>query len=306
VQGKPQDYMTVGIVHFMAFPQTMGGSGPIAETVGQVADDPFFGAIELGPIADDGTRREVRQLLASKGLQVGFGCQPIELANKLDINSLDEATRRAGIEKVKGGIDVAADVGASRVAVLSGPDPGVERRAAATDALVDSLDQLCTYAASKGITSFALETFDRTIDKKSLIGPHAEAVELSRRVRRRHPGFGLMLDLSHFPLQFEGTEDAVRTSREHIIHAHMGNCVLQQGHKLYGDLHPHFGIEGGVNDVDELTGYLRALREIGYIGPGSKNIVAFEVRPHGTHDGDTSAGVIANAKETLDQAFARL
>jgi sugar phosphate isomerase/epimerase len=298
--------MTVGIVHFMAFPQTMGGSGPILETVGKIAEDPYFGAVELGPIAEAGTRREVKQLLAGKGFLVGFGAQPIELANKLDINSLDEATRRAGIEKVKEGIDMAAEVGASRIGALSGPDPGVERRADATDALVDSLDQLCSYAASKGIDSFALETFDRTIDKKSLIGPHSEAVELSRRVRRSHPGFGLMIDLSHFPLQFEDTETAVHTAREHIVHAHMGNCVLEPGHKLYGDLHPHFGIAGGVNDVAELTTYLRALREVGYIGQGSKNIVAFEVRPHGTHAGDTSEGVIANAKETLDRAFDRL
>ena len=45
MQGKPQDAMTVGIVHFMAFPQTMGGSGPIAETVNLIAEDPFFGAV---------------------------------------------------------------------------------------------------------------------------------------------------------------------------------------------------------------------------------------------------------------------
>ena len=303
MQGKPQDYMTVGIVHFMAFPQTMGGSGPIAETVGQIAEDPFFGAIELGPIADATTRREVKEVVAKRRLQVGFGCQPIELANKLDPNSLDEGTRRAALEKIKQGIDVAAEVGASRVAVLSGPDPGVEKRAAATDALVDSLEQLCGYAASKGIASFALETFDRTIDKKSLIGPHAEAVEVSKRVRKKHPSFGLMVDLSHFPLQFERTEEALRTAKEHIIHAHMGNCVLERGHKLYGDLHPHFGIEGGVNGVPELAGYLRALLEIGYTGRGNKNIVAFEVRPHGTHAADTSEGVIANAKETLNKAF---
>ncbi|HEV8638929.1 MAG TPA: TIM barrel protein [Chloroflexota bacterium] len=306
MQGKPQDYMAVGIVHFMAFPQTMGGSGPIVETVGQIADDAFFDAIELGPIADAGTRRQVKEILAKKGLQVGFGCQPIELANKLDVNSLDEATRRASLEKVKEGIGMAAEVGGSRVAVLSGPDPGAERRVAATEALVDSLEQLCGYAASKGITSFALETFDRTIDKKALIGPHAEAVEVSKRVRKKHPGFGLMVDLSHFPLQFERTEEALRTAKEHIVHAHMGNCVLEHGHKLYGDLHPHFGIEGGVNDVPELAGYLRALLEIGYIGRGSKNIVAFEVRPHGTHATDTSEGVIANAKETLDRAFGQL
>lgn len=304
MQGKPQDYMAVGIVHFMAFPQTMGGSGPIVETVGKIVDDGFFGAIELGPVLDAGTRRELRAMLAAKGVQVGMGCQPIELANKLDINSLDDAVRAAGVAKVKEGVDMAAEMGASRVAVLSGADPGAEKRAAATDALVDSLNQLCAYAESKGINSFAMETFDWLIDKKSLIGPNADGVDVSRRVRQAHPGFGLMLDLSHFPLQFEKTLDALRVSREHLIHAHMGNCVLERGHKLYGDLHPHFGIAGGINDTPELTEFLRGLIEIGYIAPGSKNIVAFEVRPHGTHAKDNSEGVIANSKETLERAWA--
>src|SRR5438093_8900636 len=87
VQGKPQDQMTVGIVHFMAFPQTMGGSGPIPETVRTIAQDPFFGAIELGPINDETVRREVRDVVRSANMVVGFGCPPIELANKPDPNS---------------------------------------------------------------------------------------------------------------------------------------------------------------------------------------------------------------------------
>jgi len=119
MQGKPQDWMTVGIVHFMAFPQTMGGSGPIPETVRVIAEDPFFGAIELGPINDAAVRREVRDVVRSAHMQVGFGCQPIELANKLDPNSLDESTRQAAVAKIKEGIDMAADVGATRVAQAS-------------------------------------------------------------------------------------------------------------------------------------------------------------------------------------------
>lgn len=306
MQGKPQDAMTVGIVHFMAFPQTMGGSGPIVETARTIAEDPFFGAIEIGPVADAGARRELRDMLKANAMVVGFGCQPIELANKLDINSLDDATRQAAVAKIKEGIDMAADVGATRAAVLSGPDPGEAQRARATDALVDSLDQLCTYAESKGINSFALETFDRTIDKKSLVGPTSEAVDVSRRVRQKHPGFGLMLDLSHLPMQFETVEQMLGGGKDHLIHAHIGNCVLEVGHKLYGDLHPHFGCAGGVNDVPQLVEFLRGLRDIGYIGPGKKNVVAFEVRPHGVHDTDTSEGVIANAKETLEKAWAQL
>ncbi len=304
MHGRPQDYMSVGIVQFMAFPQTQGGSGPIVESVQRIADDPFFSAIEVGQMAEASTRREVRDLLKRKGFQVGFGCQPIELANKLDLNSLDDATRKTAVSRVKDGIDQAADVGATRVSILSGPDPGDATRNAAFEALVDSIDQLCAHARSRGIDSFAIETFDRTIDKKSLIGPNALGVELSRRVRAKHPGFGLMIDLSHFPLQFEKTVDAVRVTKEHIIHAHMGNCVLKQGHKLYGDLHPHFGCEGGENDTPELTEYLRALLDVGYIGPGSRNIVAFEVRPHGVHENDTSEGILAHSKATLERAWA--
>lgn len=303
MQGKPQEYMTVGIVHFMAFPQTMGGSGPIVETVGQIANDPFFGAVEVGPVADAGARRQLKELLKGKGFQVGFGLQPIELANKLDINSLDEATRKAGLDKVKEGIDMAAEIGAGRLGLLSGPDTTPDNRAAATDALVDSLEQICAYGTSKGINSVAMETFDWLIDKKSLIGPNADGVAVSARVRKTHPVFGLMIDLSHFPLQFEKTADAVKATQGHTVHAHMGNCVLERGHKLYGDLHPHFGIKGGYNGTVELTEYLRCLLETGYIGKGSKNIVAFEVRPHGSHENDNSEWVIKQSKETLERAW---
>lgn len=306
MNGKPQDQMTVGIVHFMAFPQCMGGSGPILETAAKIAEDPFFGAIEMGPIVESGTRREVRDLLKKNNMVVGMGCQPIELANKLDINSLDEATRRAGIAKVKEGVDLAADIGAVRIGLLSGPHPGEEKRAAATDALVDSLDQIFSYAKSKGINSLALETFDYDIDKKSLIGPHREAAELSKRVRAKHPEFGLMIDLSHLPLQYETTSHAFKYAGDQVVHIHIGNAVMVPGHKLYGDLHPHFGCEGGQNDVPELVAFLMGLTSIGYIGPGKKNVVAYEVRPWAYHENDNSEWVIANAKQTLEKAWSAL
>jgi len=136
--------------------------------------------------------------------------------------------------------------------------------------------------------------FDRSIDKKSLIGPNALAVEVSAAVRRENPTFGLMLDLSHLPLQFETSEQALNVARDHLVHAHIGNCVLNdKGNPLYGDLHPRFGVEGGENDVPEVVEYLSVLRDIGYIGDGKQNVVAFEVKPAG---GESSAVVIANAK----------
>lgn len=290
--------MKIGIVHFMAYP-----NGPALETISKIAEDPFFGAIEITSIPDPAVRAEVAKLLAASHLVVGFGAQPIELGNKLDINSLDAAKRQASIERLKAAIDEAAELGAQRFAVLSGPYPGEQHEAEAVKALIDSLNQLCSYAAPKGL-SVVIETFDRTIDKKSLIGPNALAVQVSAAVRREHPTFGLMLDLSHLPLQFETSEQALTLAKDHLVHAHIGNCVLnEQGHPLYGDLHPRFGVPGGENDVPELVEYLRVLREIGYIGDGKQNVVAFEVKPQA---GESSAIVVANAKRTLIEAWARL
>jgi sugar phosphate isomerase/epimerase len=296
--------MKVGIVQFMAYPEAQRADGPHYETIEKIAEDPFFGAIEITTIPDPAVRARVARLLKESHLAVGFGGQPIELGGKLDVNSLDAEKRRAAVERLKQAIDEAYELGAQRFALLSGPYPGEAQEAAAIEALIDSLHQLCTYAESKGSMGVVIETFDRTIDKKSLIGPNALAVELSKAVRRNHPTFGLMLDLSHLPLQFESSEHALTTAKDHLVHAHIGNCVVKdRSHSLYGDLHPRFGVEGGENDVPELTEYLRVLREIGYIGDGKQNVVAFEVRPH---QGDTSAVVIANAKRTLIEAWARL
>jgi sugar phosphate isomerase/epimerase len=113
-----------------------------------------------------------------------------------------------------------------------------------------------------------------------------------------------MLDLSHLPMQRETPDFALKTAREYLVHAHIGNCVIKdKKHPAYGDKHPAFGITGGENDVEELKLFLKALLDIGYIGEGKQNIVAFEVKPM---LGESSEAVVANAKRTLMEAWARL
>lgn len=296
--------MKVGIVQFMAYPETMAGKGPVLDTISKIVEDEFFGAIEVTSVQDPTARVEVARLLASAHMAVGFGAQPIQLSNKLDLNSLDREQRQKAVDRLKAAVDEAYELGAQRFGILSGPFPGAEHEAEAVKLLVDSLNQLCAYAESRGSMGVVMETFDRTIDKKSLIGPNDLGVAVSAAVRRDHPSFGLMLDLSHLPLQFETSKQALNIAKDHLVHAHIGNCVVKDSnHPLYGDLHPRFGVPGGENDVPELVEYLRVLRDIGYIGDGKQNVVAFEVRPH---QGDTSAAVIANAKRTLLEAWARL
>ncbi len=304
MNGSLHSYMKVGIVQFMAFPETAKGEGPVLENMTKIAEDEFFGAIEITSIPDPKLRKQVARLLETAGLIVGFGAQPIELGGKLDLNSVDSATRKLAVDAMKKGIDEAAEIGAKRFAVLSGPYPGDDKAKAATDALVDSLGQLAGHAKGQGSIGLTLEVFDRTIDKKSLIGPTSEGVAVSKAVRKSHPDFGLMIDLSHLPLQFETAEQSLSAAAEHLVHAHIGNAVLKDSkHQLYGDLHPRFSLAEGENGVPEVVEFLRMLYKIGYIGEGQQNIVAFEVKPYGD---ETSGAVIAQAKRTLMEAWALL
>ncbi len=298
MNGCLHNYCKIGIVSFMAFPAPVSA----IEATAKIAADPFFGAIEVTRIGDREQRAKVARILAASHMVVGYGAQPVQLSGKLDLNSLDEAERGAAVAEVKSCIDEAYELGASRLAVLSGPDPGIAKRTAALDALVRSLLEVCAYAAAKGNLGITLEVFDREIDKKALVGSTADAVAVARAVREQFPSFGLMIDLSHLPLQAETAHDSLLAAKDHLVHVHIGNCSLQIGNPAYGDLHPRFGIVGGANDVPEVREFLRVLLDVGYLGEGKQNVVAFEVKP--MFADETPELVIANAKRTLLEAWA--
>ena len=114
-------------------------------------------------------------------------------------------------------------------------------------ALVASTLELCAYAKSKGDLKVALEVFDFDVDKKSLIGPAALAKRYAEEIRAQCDNFGLMVDLSHIPLLHEKrSPNPCCRFKDHIIHAHMGNCVVKDpALPAYGDAHPRFGFPGG-------------------------------------------------------------
>jgi sugar phosphate isomerase/epimerase len=114
-------YLRLGIVHFMAFPQVLRGDGPIVESLRQIAGDEFFTAIELGWVNDASTRAAASALLRESHLSVGFGAQSALLVTKSNLNALDEPERKKAVTLVQQCIDQAAELGAKRVAVLSGP-----------------------------------------------------------------------------------------------------------------------------------------------------------------------------------------
>lgn len=291
-------YMKVGIVQLMAYPEM-----DTIESIRKIAEDEFFGAIEIASIPEE-IREEVMQILGASHLVIGYVGQTLLMNNKLDLNNPVPQQREAAVSIIKGGIDEAYAIGASKLAVLSGPAPAKDKYSQARELLADSLTQICSYAQSKGDLGITMEIFDRDYDKKLLIGPTPEAVEVAKEVKRHYPNFGLMIDLSHLPLLHETPDFAVKTARDYLTHIHIGNCILKdKDHPAYGDKHPPFGLSVGENDVEEVRQLLKALMEIGYIGEGKQNVVAFEVKPLAGQSPDV---VVANAKRTLMEAWAGL
>jgi sugar phosphate isomerase/epimerase len=296
-------YMKVGLIHFMAYPATMKGEGPIEETIKKIAVDDYFDAIEITWIKDAVVRENVKKMLDSSHMTVAYGGQPRLLTTGMNINDLDEDKRVEAVTSLKAGIDEAYQMGAAGFGFLSGKYIEASKEQS-YQALIKSTKELCSYAKSKGKLKVALEVFDYDIDKKSLIGPVGIAERFAKDITLEFDNFGLMVDLSHIPMIHETIEENLLPIKEYIIHAHMGNTVIKDSScEAYGDTHPRFGFPNSENDVDELVTYLRTLIQIGFISEERRPIVSFEVKPFGDEDSDI---VIANAKRVLNLAWAKV
>lgn len=298
-----RNFVNLSIVHFMAYPETIGGEGPIVETVSKIAEDPFFSAIEIGWIKDPAVRAQVKNIVDTSHILVGHGGQSALLLQKLNVNSLDEDERKKAVAQLFRSIDEAAEMGAKRVAFLTGVDPGDADRQRGLDQLAKTVAEASRYGQDKGI-ALTLETFDRSIDKKCLLGPSDLSAEFCKRMRVDFPDFGLLYDLSHMPLLSETSEQSLGTLKDYLVHIHIGNCVVEAGKPGYGDLHPRFGWPGGENDVPQVAEFVRMLFKIGYLSEGrtEKPWIGFEVKPQTANE--TSALVIANAKRVWMDAWA--
>ena len=302
-----ENSLRLGVVHIMAYPDAQSGEQRFLDTVTALAEDDFFSLLELALVKDPTQRKAIRQLAEISHVSITYAAQAALLGQKLDVNSLDASERDKAIREVKICIDEASELGAERVSLLSGPDPGVPRRDDATRVLVGSLKEICVYGEKKGL-AITLETFDRDVEKKCLIGPAKEAAALARMVRRDFPSFGILYDMAHGPLLDEDPGSALAVLKDYLVHIHVGNCVKVVGNPAYGDKHPRFGVDGGLHDVVELTQFLKILFGIGYLGkrlrPNEKlPIIGFEIKPL---PGESSEAVLGNTKRVWRESWAKL
>ncbi len=301
-----KDVCTLSLVHFMAYPEMQSGEGDFASTIHHLADLDFFGALEMGSINNPKERAAVLQAASEHNLKLAVGAQPLILGQNLNLNTLDPQTRLDAINKIQTAIDHAAEIGAESFVILSGKDPGAEQRQEAYKSLEESIYTLAEHARQYTMR-IVLEVFDRSVDKKALVGPSVEAAPLARKIRLRYPDFGLLYDMGHMPLLDETPTEALLTLKGLLAEVHLGNCVLTPSAIAYGDKHPRFGFAGGVNDTPELVTFLQALLSTGYLSKDPSSAVrpwvGFEIRPQAN---ETTAFILENIMETWNNAWEQL
>lgn len=289
-------YFKIGTIQWMSFPRMDG-----LESLKCVCRDEFFDAIEINVNKVGNYMEEAKALLEQSHLKVCYGAQPNLLGPKLNPNDLDEEGRQKAEDALKDALDKAEYFGAKGIAFLSGKW-AMETREEAYQQLLKTTINVCKYAATKGM-NVELEVFDYDVDKASLIGPAPLAAKFAADMRNVCPNFGLLVDLSHFPICHEVAKDVVRTCRPYITHLHFGNAVADPDAEGYGDLHQRLGYPNSANDVPELLDFLRVLKEEGFFNAEDPMVLSMEVLPTAVEDELT---VLANTKRCLNRAWAML
>lgn len=297
------DYCKVGIVHFMMWKDCIKGDGDHG-SVDVILNDPFFDAIELTRINDAGTRRNVASKIKASGKAVGFGAQPVLLTQKLDLNHLDEAERQKAVAGVLAVVPQAVELGARGFALLSGKNVAPDRKSEAFEQLLKSLHEIAGALRKHAGPPLILETFDQLpYGKNCLIGSNADAAVIAREMRKKFPEFGLMIDLSHLPLQGETPQQAWDAVAPYLVHAHIGNCVMEKpGHPMNGDEHPPLADPDGRNGLPELVEYLQTLLKGGFLNKKTRPFLSLEVCVYGNL---TREAAIQQSKDIVQAAWER-
>ncbi|MBN2290589.1 MAG: TIM barrel protein [Candidatus Glassbacteria bacterium] len=298
-----EQYLRLGLVHFMAYPETIKDESLLLPTAEKVATDPMFRFLEIKAIEDRSLVEPLRRMAASAGIGLGLAAQPAMLARRLDPGSAERKEKNRALKVLRHQLDQACALGAESLALLSGPDPGEEnKRAEALSRTADFLAELCDHSLSAGGPVIVLEVFDRSVDKKALVGPAETAARLCDLVYARGAeNFGVLVNLAHLPLLGETPYDALVPVADYLKAARLGNAVLEQGHPLYGDQHPGFGTAGGANKVGQVRDFIHMLKNIGFLNRKEPPVVSLEVKPSA---GETGDWVVACAKRVLLRAWA--
>ena len=149
-------YFQIGTIEWMSYPPERY---PFLDSLKKLACDPFFTAVELTHIPDDGMRLKAREILEQSHMKVCYGAQPRLLGPGLNPNTLDEEKRMKAEKTLMEAVDEAEYLGAQGIAFLAGKwNPQTRMEAYAQ--LLKTTCSVCRYAAEKGMKAVSYTHLD--------------------------------------------------------------------------------------------------------------------------------------------------
>jgi sugar phosphate isomerase/epimerase len=260
----------------------------LTEAAGMVADA-GYAAIELNaetlpwapahitPETDGAARRTLVDLCRGRGLGIPA------VGAHVGMVGADPAAREAAIAFVNGCTDIAVDVGAPVVHILSGPlDKGGDREAA-WDWFRSAVERTTDYAASRNII-LAIE---------AIAGHVFHAVDDYHRLRKELPGvpFRVNFDPSHLEVQNEDPMRVVKELGDQVVHVH-----LKDGKGLF----PNFEFPPLGKGTIDFPALVDGLRKAGYAGALS---VEYEAQVYGYRESE--AEILEDGKAFCDRLLAQ-
>lgn len=229
-------------MHFLENFMPVVGDEPFAvKLLEEASHIPFYKAVELGYIRDAACRKEVRRIAEGRGWQVTAWCSPVIADAGLSLSSLDPVERKAAVAMAKELVAGAAEYGAHRVGLQSGPDPGDAKREEAKKVLLESCVEIAEFAKAYPNLYLIIEPLDRFVHKKQLLGPIGEVVEWFAELKKTAPNFYIHWDSAHEKLGGADLIESLRLSAPYLAQFHICNCVTEEGHPYRGDHHMDVG-----------------------------------------------------------------
>jgi sugar phosphate isomerase/epimerase len=215
-------------IHFPV-KEEKGASSSLIETY---ASEGFYRSFEIADIASENERRRIGWLVGRYDIEVTQWLPSLITRNHLDLSSLDAKVRTESVRQIKENLYYAAECGAGSIALISGKDPGPNRRSAALTAMFDSLSEICEEAERYKI-NVLLESIDYRTSKNGLLGPIHLVSEIIDRLKESYNNMGLVFDTTHIALNGEDIFKALEQTGSQIKGIHLSNAVLDTASDLY-------------------------------------------------------------------------
>ena len=222
----------------------MQDESKVVDIAERLSQQPFYRFIETGMVMQAAQARRLRDISETQQVKLTQWMTFVLNQQGLNLSSPDRLQRKHSMKRACELVHRAADCGATRIAFVSGSDPGAAQREAAKSALGETLEQIGEVMSQYPQMIMQLEPLDRFAHKCQLIGPTDETLSWMKQLRRTCPRLYLAWDSAHVALNQEDLIVALRQSGSLVSQLHLSNAILDPNDPGYGDHHMRFGVPG--------------------------------------------------------------